>query len=83
MTPFVVVIENPQEDPTVLTLGDVEVMELSSYPTSPHCDLAVEGYDLEYLHTILEARDRFAKDSREWMTLNDLARRYREKLEDG
>lgn len=32
--PIVVVIENPQDDPDTFVIGDVELIELSSYPAS-------------------------------------------------
>lgn len=34
--PFVVVIENPEADPSVHAAGDVEVVSVSSYPASGH-----------------------------------------------
>jgi len=40
MRPLVVVIENPDEDPTVLTIGNVEVVELSTYPISRYGDVS-------------------------------------------
>lgn len=38
MTAWVVVIENPQENPTVETFGDVQLVELSSYPATKYVD---------------------------------------------
>ena len=50
MRPLVVVIENPDEDPTVLTIGNVEVVELSTYPISRYGyvgDIVDTGYEEE------------------------------------
>lgn len=61
MRPMVVVIENPDEDPTVLTIGNVEVVELSTYPISRYgdvTDLVDTGYEeecAELLSRITEA----------------------------
>lgn len=61
MRPMVVVIENPDEDPTVLAIGNVEIVELSSYPISRYgdvSDLIDTGYEeecIELLSRIIEA----------------------------
>lgn len=50
MRPMVVVVENPNEDPTVLAIGNVEVIELSTYPISRYADasdLLDTGYEEE------------------------------------
>jgi len=38
MRPMVIVFENPNEDPSVFKLGDVDVVELSTYPISRYAD---------------------------------------------
>jgi hypothetical protein len=45
-----VVIENPAEDPTILAIGNVEVIELSSHPISRYgdvTDIVDTGYEEE------------------------------------
>lgn len=61
--PVVIVIECPQEDPWVFTIGDVELIDTSSYPSSSWCSSEevldyVEGDyrdELVRIHDILEA----------------------------
>lgn len=53
--PLVVDIEHPSQDPTVVTFGDVDVVELSSYPASNYID-PVEVLDNDsYVATLTDA----------------------------
>lgn len=47
MRPIVIVIENPDGEPTTYTVGDVELVELSSYPATGYAaeDRRAGSYD--------------------------------------
>lgn len=87
MRPLVVVIENPDEDPTVLPIGNVDVIELSSYPISRYgdeCDLVDTGYEEEIGGllrrigtTYLPTERAEAEEHLRWM-LSEIARRKKE-----
>ena len=81
MRPVVVVIENPNDDPDVLYSGDVDVVELSSYPASSWCtDDEVLSYGVDYLERVKAARDLFPEGSLNWSSLNWLADRFADRL---
>lgn len=52
--PWVIVTENPQADPTVDVVGDVLVLNLTSYPASKWCD---KGEVAGYVETLLNHLD--------------------------
>lgn len=78
--PVVVVIENPQEDPDVLIHGDVELIELTTYPLTKWGSEEVLDYGEEYAEKIEQARDRFPVQSPGWTSLNDMAEEFRLRL---
>jgi hypothetical protein len=90
MRPLVVVIENPDEDPTVLVVGNVEVVELSSYPISRYgdeCDIVDTGYEEEISELLARIVKRFlpveraeAEEHLNWM-LSEIDRRKAEYAE--
>jgi hypothetical protein len=87
MRPLVVVIENPDEDPTVLSLGNVEIVELSSYAISRYgdeCDIVDTGYEEELRELLARITKHFlpterveAEEHLNWM-LSEVARRMEE-----
>lgn len=80
MKPVVVVIENPQEDPDVYINGDVELIELSTYPMSKWGADEVTGYGEEYAEKIEYARARFPVGSPGWQALNWMVEEFRRRL---
>jgi len=63
MRPLVVVIENPDEDPAVLVVGNVEVVELSTYPISRYADES-DLLDAGYAEECTELLARIARTYR-------------------
>jgi hypothetical protein len=68
--PTVIVVENPQEDPDVYICGDVNLIELSSYPCSKWGRHEAANYGIEYAESIKSARDLFPMNAPEWDGLN-------------
>lgn len=67
MRPLVVVIENPDEDPTVLAIGNVEVVELSTYPISRYgdvSDLVDTGYEEECTELLSRITETYRPEQR-------------------
>lgn len=87
MRPLVVVIENPDEDPTVLAVGNVEIVELSSYPISRYgdvTDLEGTGYEEKCRNLLARIVETYrptqraeAEEHLQWM-LDEIIRRKRE-----
>lgn len=87
MRPLVIVIENPDEDPTVLVIGNIEVVELSSYPISRYgdvSDLIDTGYEEECRNLLARIVETYrptqraeAEEHLQWM-LDEIIRRKRE-----
>lgn len=79
--PVVVVIENPEEDPDIFVSGDVEIIELSTYPMSKWCPPEeVADYGTEYLEAIVAARDQFPSGSPAWEALDHMRGSFAERL---
>lgn len=81
--PVVYVIENPQEDPDVFSLGDVEVVHLTSYPVSNWCqDEEFSDYvEGGYLADVTAARDAFPVDSESFRLLDRIVVEFNRRLD--
>ena len=72
--PKVLVVENPDAAPDVLTIGEVEVVETSSYPLSSYVsDDELAG--MEPLHYATLAK-QFPPDSEPYKLLLDFQQRF-------
>lgn len=83
--PLVVVIENPQEDPTVYSLGDVEIIEFSSYPLSRfpgNDEYGLDDYE-DMATRFAAAAARFPADHPAHRDLTEMAKKARKLAYEG